>query len=38
MSGNKNLIKEFQNGLREIHLYKTPINEVDLIFQELAAL
>ena len=38
MSGNKNLIKQFQNGLREIHLYKKPINKVDLIFQELAAL
>jgi len=38
MGKDKNLIKEFQNGLRKIHLYKVPLNKVDLIFRELAAL
>jgi DNA-binding PadR family transcriptional regulator len=36
MGGNKKLIKEFQNGLRKIHLRKIPIDKVDLIFQSLA--
>ena len=36
MGGNKKLIKEFQDGLRKIHLRKIPIDKVDLIFQSLA--
>ena len=36
MGGNKKLIKEFQDGLRKIHLRKIPIDKVDQIFQSLA--
>ncbi|MDC3290027.1 winged helix-turn-helix transcriptional regulator, partial [bacterium] len=36
MGGNKRLIKEFQDGLRKIHLRKIPIDKVDQIFQSLA--
>ena len=36
LSGDKDLINTFLDGLRKIHLEQIPISDVDLIFQELA--